>query len=119
MREVSRRVGLGIESVGGIDQGGAVSVRSGDGEELTEEEVAPATGGAAGEFGEGGGGESAVGGVVDGGYASGQPRAFPPGGGGIAFGDEVPKRSQFFGCSRQGEREFGLTTEGVGARVAR
>lgn len=51
--------------MGRVNEGGALAALAGDGEELAEEEVAAAAGAGASEFGEGGGGESAVGGVID------------------------------------------------------
>lgn len=65
--------------------------------------MAAAAGSETGKFGERGGGESAAGGFINLCYPGGQLSAFPPGGGRKAFGDEVPKRGQFFGRSRQRE----------------
>lgn len=98
------RIGLGVEAVGRIDEGGALAVLASHGEQLAEEQVAAAAGAGAGELGQRGARQSAAGGFINGGDACSQPGALRAGGAGKAFGDEKPKRSHFFGCSRQRER---------------
>ena len=103
MFEVTGRIGFRIETMCRIDEGGALRVASSDCEELAENQMTATARSRAGKFGERGGGQAATDGFIDLCYASGQPRAFPLGGGGKAFGDEVPKRGHFFGRSRQRE----------------
>ena len=94
-----------VETVSGIDESSTLRIAAGDREKLAENQMAAATSRGAGKFGERGSGESATRGCVDLRYAGRQLRAFPPGGGRKAFGDEVPKRGHFFGRGRQGKGE--------------
>ena len=101
--QVGAGVGFGIETLGGINEGDALAAPTGDGEQLTEQEVGAATGRGGNEFGEGGEGQAAAGGIVERTQAGGQARrGIRPLGGGKAFGEEVPKRSQIGGRGGQG-----------------
>ncbi len=100
--EMGGRMGLGVEVIEGIDEGGALTAGAGGGEQLAEQELGSAAGGGD-EFGEGGEGESAAGGVVEGLQAGGQARAGGrPVGGRKALGEEMPERRQRGGRGRHG-----------------